>query len=78
MWDWEWDAQNHKGKGRFASPVILRPYRDAQGLWHALVIFVEARKWPNDKVVYLNGEPRRVSLDLYEAMKNDQRLRPFP
>lgn len=64
-------------KGRFASPVLLRPHRDAQGHWHALVIFVDAHKWPADKPVYLNGQPRNVSLDLYEAMKADPRLKAF-
>jgi len=64
-------------KGRFASPVILRPHRDASGKWRALVIFVEARRWPEGKKVFLNGSPRDVSLDLYEAMKRDPQLTPF-
>ena len=74
----------YKGEGRFASPVLLRPHRDAQGKWHALVIFVDAHRWPNDpatgqpKQVFLNGQPRNVSLDLYEAMKEDPALKPFP
>ena len=71
-----WNATS-KG-GRFASPVILRPYKDAQGHWHALVIFVDAKKWPQGQRVYLNGQPRAVSLDLYDAMKHDERLQPFP
>ncbi|MDW8310696.1 MAG: hypothetical protein RMK20_15080, partial [Verrucomicrobiales bacterium] len=78
MWDWEWDSAKQKGKGRFASPIILRPHRDADGNWHALVIFVDAHAWPAAKPVFLNGQPRRVSLDLYNAMKNDKRLQPFP
>ena len=71
-------------EGRFASPVLLRPHKDAQGKWHALVIFVDAHKWPNDpatgkpKQVFLNGQPRAVSLDLYNAMKADPRLQSFP
>lgn len=81
-WDWEWNARDEKGEGRFASPVLLRPYRDADGNWHALVIFVDAHKWPEKKEVHLscNGrhDTRRVSLDLYEAMKKDNRLQPFP
>ncbi len=77
-WDWEWNHGKKKGEGRFASPVLLRPHRDAAGKWHALVIFVEAHKWSTGKQVYLNGRPRNVSLDLYDAMKNDQRLKPFP
>lgn len=65
-------------KGRFASPILLRPHRDTDGKWHALVIFVDAHRWPKDKPVFLNGQPRRVSLDLYNAMKNDRRLKPWP
>lgn len=59
-------------------PILLRPHRDAQGNWHALVIFVDAHRWPDGKSVYLNGQPRRVSLDLYRAMQQDPRLQPFP
>ncbi|MDW8381478.1 MAG: type III-B CRISPR module RAMP protein Cmr1 [Verrucomicrobiota bacterium] len=80
-WDWEWNYKEQKGEGRFASPVILRPYKDAQGNWHALVIFVDAHRWPEGKEVHLScggrHETRRVSLELYEAMKNDPRLKPF-
>jgi CRISPR-associated protein Cmr1 len=71
----------YRGEGRFASPVILRPHReiDASGksVWRALVIFVDAHKWPDGKAVHLNGQPRSVSLELYEAMKNDSRLSKF-
>ncbi len=77
-WEWAWNSQRRKGEGRFASPVILRPHRDSDGKWRALVIFVEAQKWPTGKQVYLNGTPRKVSLDLYEAMKADPSLTPFP
>ena len=77
-WEWDWNKQKKKPKGRFASPVILRPHRDAQGKWYALVIFVDAYKWPDGHLVYLNGQPRNVSLDLYEAMKSDPDLKPFP
>lgn len=73
----QWNQQQH-ASGRFASPVILRPHKDAQGHWHALVIFVDTKKWPKGQQVYLNGRPRTVSLDLYEAMKQDDRLQPFP
>jgi CRISPR type III-B/RAMP module RAMP protein Cmr1 len=82
--NWDFGAGNHhQPKGRFASPVLLRPHRDAQGNWRGLVIFVEPHKWPNDpatgqpRKVFLNGQPRSVSLDLYEAMKNDLCLKPF-
>lgn len=64
--------------GRFASPVLLRPHKDVQGRWHALVIFVDALAWPVGKQVYLNRQPRQVSLDLYNAMKADKRLTSFP
>lgn len=70
---WEWDPHG----GRFASPVILRPHKDANRKWHGLVIFVEAKRWPDGKQVFLNGEPRSVSLDLYDKMKADQTLMPF-
>lgn len=83
-WEWDWNQQRHKAQGRFASPVLLRPHRDAQGRWHALVIFMDAHKWPNDpatgqpKEVFLNGQPRKVSLDLYQEMKKDPNLVNFP
>jgi len=77
-WEWDWNAIKGKAEGRFASPVILRPHRDAERNWHALVIFVEALKWPEGKQVFLNGKARSVSLDLYEAMKRDSKLAPFP
>ena len=64
--------------GRFASPVLLRPHKDANGNWHALVIFIDALQWPAGKQVYLNGQARDVSLDLYNAMKADLGLAPFP
>jgi CRISPR-associated protein Cmr1 len=76
-WEWEYDAQRHKPFGRFASPVILRPHKDANGKWHALVIFVDAKQWPAGKEVFFNGLPRSVSLDLYEAMKADRALVSF-
>ncbi len=77
-WDWNWNTQKRKGEGRFASPVLLRPHRDANGDWHALVIFVDAHQWPPGKEVFLNGQPRSVSLDLYNAMKADPALRAYP
>ena len=77
-WDWNWNQQRKKGEGRFASPVLLRPHRDSEGKWRALIIFVDAHKWPNGKQVFLNGQSRTVSLDLYDAMKNDPNLKSFP
>lgn len=77
--NWEYGSGSPaEPKGRFASPVLLRPHLDAQGNWHALVIFVDAHRWPAGKTVYVNGRQKSVSLDLYEAMKNDPRLQPFP
>jgi len=78
-----WEFGTGANKGRFASPVILRPYRTAANQWRALVIFVDAHQWPDDPVtgtpkpVYLNGAPRAVSRYLYEEMKR-QTLTPFP
>jgi len=81
------EDRDYKGEGRFASPVLLRPHRDAQGKWHALVIFVDAHKWPDGKPVYLSGQERQVAMvtlpdgtrspALYEDMKNDNALKPF-
>jgi CRISPR type III-B/RAMP module RAMP protein Cmr1 len=76
-WSPERPERPNGTRGRFASPVLLRPYRDAQGKWHALVIFVDAHKWPEGKKVYLNGKPVAVSLDLYEEMKRDRNLHDF-
>lgn len=82
-WNEKWNTEkarrnrSYKGEGRFASPVLLRPHRDAEGKWHALVIFVDAHAWPAGKQVFLNGQPRPVSLDLYNAMKADARLQSF-
>ena len=73
----QWNERQNTA-GRFASPVILRPHKDALGRWHALIIFVDAKKWPKGEQVYLNGRPRTVSLELYEAMKQDPRLQAFP
>ena len=76
---WEYGRGNpQEPRGRFASPVILRPHKDASGKWHALVIFVDARQWPAGKQVFLEGQPRAVSLDLYDAMKADPSLASFP
>lgn len=77
-WNAERPPAGKQTSGRFASPVILRPHRDFSGNWRALVIFVDALKWPGNKEVYLNGMAREVSLDLYNAMKVDRRLQPFP
>ena len=73
-----WELTARRGEGRFASPVLLRPHRTAQGQFVPLVIFVDAHAWPEGQSVYLNGHPRTVSLDLYDAMKADPKLAPFP
>lgn len=71
---WEFGTQP---KGRFASPVILRPHRDAMGKWHALVLFIDAHRWPEGHSVYLDGQAHSVALDLYERMKMDSSLQAF-
>ena len=76
---WEYGAgQPNHPRGRFASPVLLRPYRDAQQQWLALVLFVDHHQWPDGHKVVVDGQPRTVSLDLYEAMKKDPALLAFP
>ncbi|CAI9084835.1 type III-B CRISPR module RAMP protein Cmr1 [Methylacidiphilum fumariolicum] len=70
-----------KGAGRFASPVLLRPYRvlPTDSKFYGVVIFLEPYKWDESQPVYLNGEERKVSLKLYEQMKSDgSRLAVFP
>lgn len=76
-WDESYHPKQQTGSGRFASPVLLRPCRQAGSRWLALVIFADAHRWPQDKKVFINGRPRAVALDLYEAMKNDPQLIPF-
>jgi hypothetical protein len=61
----------------FASPVLLRPYRTAAGRWLALVIFVDAHRWPDGRRVYVNHQVHPVSRALYEAMKKDPALLDF-
>jgi CRISPR/Cas system CMR-associated protein Cmr1 (group 7 of RAMP superfamily) len=70
-------SQRGEIRGRFPSPVLLRPYRKSPHQWQALVIFVNSQKWPTDRQVYVDGHPRAVSLDLYEAMQKDPALQPF-
>jgi CRISPR type III-B/RAMP module RAMP protein Cmr1 len=77
--DWHYARHTRPdAEGHFASPILLRPYRTENRRWLALVIFVDAHKWPAGKKAWLNDQTRSVSLDLYEAMKNDPALRPFP
>jgi CRISPR/Cas system CMR-associated protein Cmr1 (group 7 of RAMP superfamily) len=84
----KWEFGRRPNKGRFASPVILRPYRVAAQQWRALVIFVDAHEWPDDTMrlspatgqpmprqVYLDDIAHDVSRDLYAEMK---RLTPTP
>lgn len=63
--------------GRFASPVLLRPHRDSTGVWRALVIFLDAHQWPTGRKAHIDGQPRAVFLDLYQAMKADRDLASF-
>jgi len=72
-----WDFVAEAGKGRFASPILLRPHRDSTNRLHALVIFADARAWQPGSAVHLNGQPREVSTELYEAMKADPQLKPL-
>ena len=72
-----WEFEAGRDKGRFASPVLLRPHRTAGGQIIPLIIFVHAHKWPENHQVHLNGQPRTVSTDLYEAMQLDRNLQPF-
>lgn len=74
-WDWDWDPMRRRAVGRFASPILLRPHRGAKNSLHALVIFADVHAWPVGHPVFLNGEKRDVSLDLYQAMKCDPDLR---
>ena len=82
----QWEFSDNRGGARFASPVILRPYINSAGTRKALVIFVDAYKYPEGNQVYLHyGRARRrsepkecsVSQELYQAMKNDRRLATF-
>jgi hypothetical protein len=75
--NWDWGGGRAQ-PGRFASPVILRPHKDGQGVWRGVIIFVDALQWPAGKEVYVSGQRRAVSLELYDAMKHDSDLRPFP
>lgn len=72
-----WEYGTMAQKGRFASPVILRPYRVTPTDWRALVIFVDAHQWDPSQRVHLNGTALPVSLDLYNEMKR-QTPTPFP
>ncbi len=70
-WHYDWDRSCNRGKNRFASPIILRPYRDGRGQWRALILFIEGRRWPQHRPVYINGVSRPVKMDLYSAMKKN-------
>jgi CRISPR type III-B/RAMP module RAMP protein Cmr1 len=65
-----WEAQTGSNKGRFASPVILRPYRVLNKKWLPLVIFADTLRWKENKCVYIDNTPVAVSLELYHAMKD--------
>ena len=81
----EWEAGDAE---RFASPVILRPYRNIEGRIIPLVIFVESYKWRDGRKVELfrirkeEYPPKRYiwrtvsgASELYEAIKADERLK---
>lgn len=70
---------------RLASPVLLRPHRDSQGNWRALVIFLDqavrqapgtvvltAKRWNNaSRTEEEHARTRRISTALYELMRDD-------
>ena len=62
---------------RFASPVILRPFMRGDGRLQLLAIFVECYKWQQGEKVKINSKEYPVSLELYDAMKNDSTLIDF-
>jgi hypothetical protein len=78
----KWEKNSGAAKGRFASPVLLRPHKVSDTDWRSLVIFLDAKKWKAGEEVHLQEgkrtESRQVSLDLYNAMKGDARLKKFP
>ena len=84
----DWSAESPPAgkqiKGRFASPVLLRPHRAADRTWRALIIFIDNRQWgyiTQDVYLTPNRQPtqtRRVSGALYNAMKADTSLTAFP
>lgn len=76
-WSQRWNSNKHHGEGRFASPILLRPYRQRNNKWIALVIFVDTKQWPTGAKVYIDGLSKTVSLDLYNAMKEDPSLQNF-
>ncbi|MBN2069605.1 MAG: type III-B CRISPR module RAMP protein Cmr1 [Opitutales bacterium] len=67
--------------GRFASPIMFRVTKEGTK-YHPQIIFVEKYKWNDNanSLIIKNGEKWAkgseigVSLDLYEAMKNDEFL----
>lgn len=69
--------EEDREEGRFASPVILRPYKSENNQWYGLVMFVDIYKWRDNDNVYIDGKPFPVSLDLYKAMKNSSKLEKF-
>lgn len=73
---WEW-SNDKDDRGRFASPVILRPYQLNTAEIISLVIFVDCYRWPRNRPVYFNETPITVSDELYNAMRSDNRLTVF-
>lgn len=59
---------------RFSSPVILRPFKSIDGKIQLLTIFVECYKWAVGEMVEINKRSHDVSLELYNAMKQDSEL----
>lgn len=71
----KWDTVNPID--RFASPLILRPFKRCGGKIQLLTIFVECYKWRQGEKVKINGKECSVSLELYNAMKADKCLSKF-
>ena len=73
-WNTECPPNGKQTKGRFASPIILRPHR-RDNEWQAFVIFVNSRKWQTDSRTgrpfpgYLDRNVRDLSLDLYDTIQ---------
>ena len=71
---------------RFASPILLRPFRKQDGSWVPLVLFIENRMWPKGRKARITYDKkarpprffdRPVSNDLLDAIRDDRMLRGF-
>ena len=76
-WNFEQNDYSDKKNGRFASPVLLRPKRNKDGSYSALIVFVEAMRWRDEFRVSLKDKRYEVSTDLYDAMRYAPELSPW-